>query len=120
MTDLKGKKILMFSPYGATKHYGEAIKEELINRGAIVKDYDERPSQKALTKIVIRLFKKKVPQIFNNYVNRVIADNKDTIFDYILICRGEAFTPYTIMLLRDLSKCKNCTLFVGHSPLCRS
>ena len=91
----------MFSPYGATKHYGEAIKEELINRGAIVKGYDERPSQKVLTKILIRLFKKKVPQIFNNYVNRVIADNKDTAFDYILICRGEAFTPYTILLLRD-------------------
>lgn len=101
MVDLKGKKILMFSPYGATKHYGEAINEELINRGAIVKGYDERPSQKAFTKIVIRLFKKKVPRIFNNYINRVIADNKDIAFDYILICRGEAFTPYTIVLLRD-------------------
>lgn len=101
MIDLKGKKILIFSPYGATKHYGEAIKEELINRGAIVKGYDERPSQKALNKIVIRLLKKKVPQIFNNYINRVITDNKDISFDYILICRGEAFTPCTIKLLRD-------------------
>lgn len=26
MIDFNGKNILMFSPYGATKHYGEAIK----------------------------------------------------------------------------------------------
>lgn len=31
MIDFNGKNILMFSPYGATKHYGEAIKDELLN-----------------------------------------------------------------------------------------
>ena len=55
MTELKGKKVLMFSPYGATKHYGEAIKEELETRGGVVYGYDERPSQNSLVKIVIRL-----------------------------------------------------------------
>ena len=100
MTELKGKKVLMFSPYGATKHYGEAIKEELQKRGAFVKGYDERPSQNSLVKIVIRLFKKRIPQIFDKYISRVIQDNKNEIFDYILICRGEAFTPLTIEHLR--------------------
>lgn len=72
MIDLKGKHILLFSPYGATKHYGDAIKYELESRGAVVYGYDERPSQKAITKIVIRLFKKQVPQLFDNYITRVI------------------------------------------------
>lgn len=90
----------MFSPYGATKHYGEAIKEELEKRGALVRGYDERPSQNSITKIVIRLFKKRIPQIFDRYISRVIAENKEKQFDYILICRGEAFTPLTIQHLR--------------------
>lgn len=100
MTDLKGKRVLMFSPYGATKHYGVAIQEELEKRGAIVRGYDERPSQNSLVKIVIRLFKKRIPQIFDRYISKVIAANKDVTFDYILICRGEAFTPLTIQHLK--------------------
>lgn len=100
MTELKGKKVLMFSPYGATKHYGEAIKEELEKRGAIIKSYDERPSQNSIVKIVIRLFKKRIPQIFDRYISKVIKQNNKGIFDYILICRGEAFTPLTINHLR--------------------
>lgn len=90
----------MFSPYGATKHYGVAIQKELEKRGAIVSGYDERPSQNSITKIVIRLLKKRVPQIFDRYISRVIADNKGQKFDYILICRGEAFTPLTIQHLK--------------------
>ena len=100
MTPLTGKRILMFSPYGATKHYGVSIKRELEGRGALVYDYDERPSQKTLTKIIIRLFRKRVPQIFDKYIQKVINKHKGERFDYILICRGEAFTPLTIGHLR--------------------
>ena len=100
MTELAGKKVLLFSPYGCTKHYGQAIMAELQRRGALVDEYDERPSQNALMKIVIRLFKKSVPQIFDNYIQRVISMNQGKDYDYILICRGEAFTPYSIQTLR--------------------
>ena len=128
MTNLKGKKVLMFSPYGATKHYGEAIKEELAKRGAIVSGYDERPSQNSITKIVIRLFKKRIPQIFDRYISRVIAENKDEQFDYVLICRGEAFTPLTIQHLRkafptakvllyfwDILRCADVRFIIPHA-----
>ena len=101
MVDLKGKKVMVFSPYGATKHYGQAIITELKKRGAIVYDYDERPSQNAWMKIVIRLLKKKIPQIFDNYISKIIKSHKGEKIDYILICKGEAFTPYTIKHLRD-------------------
>ena len=92
----------MFYPYGATKHYGESIKHELERRGSFVYGYDERPSQKTFTKIVIRLFRKSVPQLFDRYIKKVIDDNLGVEFDYILICRGEAFTPLTI---NHLKKC---------------
>lgn len=101
MTNLAGKKVLLFSPYGCTKHYGQAIMVELQKRGAYVDEYDERPSQNALMKIVIRLFKKTVPQIFNNYIKNVIKQNENKDYDYILICRGEAFTTYSIRTLRN-------------------
>ena len=101
MTNLAGKKVLLFSPYGCTKHYGQAIMVELQKRGAYVDEYDERPSQNALMKIVIRLFKKTVPQIFNNYIKNVIKQNENKDYDYILICRGEAFTTYSIETLRN-------------------
>lgn len=101
MKNFTDKKVLLFSPYGCTKHYGVAIKEELEKRGAKVDEYDERPSEEAYMKIIIRLLKKKVPQIFKKYIDTVIAENKDKDYDYILICRGEAFTPLTIQTLRD-------------------
>lgn len=101
MTNLQRKKVMVFSPYGATKHYGQAIIKELRSRDAIVYDYDERPSQNAWIKIIIRLFKKKIPQIFDKYITKVINAHKGEKIDYILICRGEAFTPFTIKHLRE-------------------
>lgn len=85
MTVFTNKRILLFSPYGCTKHYGVAIKEELEKRGAHVDEYDERPSEKDYMKIIIRLLKKKVPQIFLRYIQDVIKENKTKDYDYILI-----------------------------------
>lgn len=98
--DFKNKNILLFYPYGATKHYGEAIKQELLYRGATVVGYDERPSQCVIMKIIIRLCKKRVPQIFVRYINRVIEQNKKLSVDYVLVCRGEAFTNDAMDVLR--------------------
>lgn len=101
MIDFKGKSVLMFSPYGATKHYGEAIKSELERRGAVVYGYDERPSQRMLSKIIVRLFKNTIPQLFDNYINKIIDEVSGHKIDFILICRGEAFAPLSINHLRE-------------------
>lgn len=98
--NLKGKNILVFSPYGTTKHYGDAIINELEKRGAKVYGYDERPSQTTLMKIIIRLFKKKLPLIFEHYCHNIIKKLSQVQIDYILICRGEAFTPLTLQNFR--------------------
>ncbi len=101
MVNIQGKKIIVFSPYGATKHIGQAIITELKLREAIVYDYDERPSQNAWMKIIIRLFKKRIPQIFDKYISKIIKAHIGEEIDYIIICRGEAFTPYIINHLRE-------------------
>lgn len=101
MIDLNGKRVLMFYPYGATKHYGDAIKMELERRGAYVAAYDERPSQSSLMKIAIRLLKKRVPSFFLKYISDIIKKNQHKSFDYLLICRGEAFTP---LVMKHLQK----------------
>lgn len=100
MVNFIGKNILMFYTYGATGHLGEAIKKELISRGASVIGYDERPSQNTFVKIGIRLLKNKVPHLIDLYIKKIISDNAHIQFDYILICKGEAFTPHTFSLLR--------------------
>ena len=112
MIEMQGKKVIVFSPYGATKHYGQAIIKELRSRGAVVYDYDERPSQNAWMKIIIRLFKKKIPQIFDKYISRVIDNHKGEKIDHILICRGEAFTPYTIKHLREAFEGVNVIMYL--------
>ncbi len=110
MTNLNEAKILLFYPFGATKHYGDSIKAELIRRGAFVIGYDERPSQNSIIKVIIRLFKKKIPAIFSTYIYSIIKKNKDIDFNYILVLRGEAFTESAVELLKDTYK--NATLIL--------
>lgn len=98
--EIKGKNILIFYPYAAPKHCGDAIVSELRRRGAKVSPYNERPSQSSFSKIIIRLFKKKIPQIFTRYIDKIINDNSIENFDYILVIRGEAFTEISIKKLR--------------------
>lgn len=98
--EIKNKKILIFYPYGATKHYGKSIADELKRRGATVHEYDERPSQNSLVKIIIRLFKQRIPYFFLFYINKIIKNDKNVKFDYILILRGEAFSPLVVQRLR--------------------
>ena len=100
MKNLNGKKIILFAPQSTTGHYGNAIKTELENRGAVVFLYDERPSQKSFRKVFTRLTKNIAPQVFNKYLKRVVSKQPDTDIAYILICRAEAFTSQSIDFLR--------------------
>lgn len=98
--EIKGKSILIFYPYAAPKHCGDAIVEELRNRGGNVVAYNERPSQSTISKIFIRLLKKRVPQLFAFYIDKIIKKHKNAEFDYILVIRGEAFNRLAISKLK--------------------
>lgn len=97
---LDRRKVLLFCPAGDRGKRGKEFRQCLTGLGAEVKVYDERPSGSTFSKIILRLLKKKVPAIFNNYIKSIIkAEHVE--FDYIIVIRGEAFTPSTIKVLRE-------------------
>lgn len=100
MIDLKNKNIILFSPFGSCKNYSEEIQNELLRRGANVLLYDERPSQSAITKIYIYLFRRLFPSFFINYIKKVIEECPYKNVDYILVVRGQAFDREVLSLLR--------------------
>ena len=100
MIDFKEKNIILFSPFGSCKSYSEEIRDELIQRGANVAFYDERPSQSVVTKIYIYLFRRFFPSLFINYIKKVIKECPFEIVDYILVVRGQGFDKTVLSMLR--------------------
>ena len=97
---LNDKSVLLFCPGGNRGKRGKEFEQCLLRLGANVKVYDERPSTSTMSKILLRLLKKKVPAIFNEYIKSIIKENSIS-WDYIIVIRGEAFTPSTIKILRS-------------------
>lgn len=117
MSNLKGKHILMISPFGTCMHYTQGMKKELEARGAKVRLYDERPSQKTLAKIYLYLLRGIAPQYFKRYVDRIIAENESWQPDMVYIVRGQAFDEKTLRLMREhFIKAK--FIFYQWDPLC--
>jgi len=99
-SDIRNKKILLFAPQGKGI-YGSAIYNELIHKGAVVNIYNERVSTSTVSKIIYRVAKELVRSHFTSYISNIIKERKNEDFDYILIIRGEAFSPIEIKLLRE-------------------
>lgn len=117
MSDLQGKHVLMISPYGTCMHYTQAMKKELESRGAEVRLYDERPSQKALAKIYIYFFRGVAPQYFKHYVEKIIVENEVWGPDVVYIVRGQAFDAKILKYMREhFTKAK--FIFYQWDPLC--
>lgn len=117
MSNLQGKHVLMISPYGTCMHYTQAMKKELESRGAEVRLYDERPSQKALAKIYIYFFCGIAPQYFMRYVEKIIAENEVWQPDVVYIVRGQAFDEKVLKYMRGhFTKAK--FIFYQWDPLC--
>ncbi len=107
----------MISPYGTCMHYTQAMKKELESRGAEVRLYDERPSQKALAKIYIYFFRGIAPQYFKHYVEKIIAENEVWEPDVVYIVRGQAFDEKILKYMREyFTKAK--FIFYQWDPLC--
>ncbi len=107
----------MISPYGTCMHYTQGMKVELEARGAEVRLYDERPSQKALAKIYIYFFRGIAPQYFKRYVDKIIAENESWQPDVVFIVRGQAFDEKILGYMREhFTKAK--FIFYQWDPLC--
>lgn len=117
MSNLQGKRVLMISPYGTCLHYTLAMKQELEVRGAEVRLYDERPSQRALAKIYIYFFRGIAPQYFKRYVDKIITENEAWQPDVVYIVRGQAFDEKILGYMREHFK-KAKFIFYQWDPLC--
>ena len=92
--DIKGKKILFFSP--AFFGYENKIAKKMEDLGAFVKMYDERSVTSAMDRALLKV----VPNIFTskskNYYKNIIEENKGIDYDYILIIKCD-MTPESIL-----------------------
>lgn len=117
MVELKGKKVLMFSPFGTCKHYTDHIADEIRARGGEVRLFDERPSQAAWAKIYMYFFRDFAPQYFMGYLKRIIRDNESFNPDIVFVVRGQAFDVTTLTYLRKVYP-KAKFIFYQWDPLC--
>lgn len=94
VTDIRGKKILFFSP--AFFHYEDMIADQMRQMGAEVDLYDVRSVtsafDRALLKISPAIFDRKSQQ----YYEDIIEKNKGKNYDYILIVKCD-MTPVNIL-----------------------
>lgn len=92
--NIVGKKILLFSP--AFFGYENKIKEKMEKMGANVDMYDVRSvtsaKGRALLKISPKIFEKKSIK----YYKKILNDNKDKDYDYILIVKCD-MTPISVL-----------------------
>lgn len=99
VSDLKGKRILFFSP--AFFSYEQIISEKMRSMGASVEYYDERAVKSALERAVLKF----CPSVFNRkaekYYSRIIEEQKGKSFDYILIIKGDMVSKKTLRKLRE-------------------
>lgn len=117
MVDLKGKKVLMFSPLGFCTHYTVHIADELRRRGAEVRVFDERPSQATLAKIYMYFFRSLAPQYFMNYLKSIVKQTKGFNPDIVFVVRGQAFDVATLSYLRSVYS-NASFIYYQWDPLC--
>lgn len=91
MLNLKGKQILFFAPvfFG----YEKEITAKLIEMGASVNYFDERPGNSVLSKAALRLNADSMGASINRYYRNIINSIKDRHYDYVLVVNAEAITP---------------------------
>ena len=114
MNSLKNKNILLFVPNGRG-NYGSAIEIDLLERGAKVYIYDERPSQKNLSKIANRLFSKYLEPLNKKYFSQIINNLIDIHFDYVLFIRGEVLTKEIMELFKTKLNANKYILYLWDS-----
>lgn len=117
MADLKGKRVLMFSPFGYCTHYTVHIVDELRRRGAEVRVYDERPSQATIAKIYMYFFRNLAPQYFKNYIKKIVRETAGYNPDVVFVIRGQAFDVPTLTYMKSVYTNARF-IFYQWDPLC--
>lgn len=122
----KGKKILFFS--ASFFGYQNEIKNKLVNLGAEVDFYDERPKNTFLYKALIRIDKRIIKRQIEEYYTEIIKETAHKEYDYVFFLKAEVITFKTLEELRNKQpkakfilylwdSIKNCESVEGLFPL---
>jgi hypothetical protein len=95
---LAGKRILFFAPkfFG----YDLAIAQKMVELGADVMQFDERPKNNFLTKALIRIDRNIIKQTIIKYYKEILNSTHNQKFDFVFVVNLEAMTPEIVELLR--------------------
>ena len=111
--NFKGKAILLFAPsfFG----YEKSIQKRLIELGANVDFFDERPANTFWTKAFIRLYPK-LSYIYTMRYYRIIYDKiQDKHYDFIFVVNIEAMPPAFLEKVKKDFSSARFILYMWHS-----
>lgn len=111
---LKGKNILFIGP----KFFGYEIeiKKTLINLGAKVDFYDERPKNSFLVRVFIRVnFKFLINDLIEKYYDTLFDEVKNIRYDYIFVVSPETLNFEKINRLKNLQPNSKFILYMWDS-----
>lgn len=91
-------KILFITP--SFFDYEKEIKAKLEERGYKVDLYDDRPTNKSLGKILIRINPRLLSFVIHRYYKKIILENKDKNYDYIFFIKCESPLKKDLELLK--------------------
>jgi hypothetical protein len=102
MKSLKGKKILLFAPqfFG----YDIEIKNKLMEFGALVALYDERPLNTFFGKAAIRINNRLLTNTIELYYEDIFKKIEGESYDFVLFVNPEAITEKAFIKLRKNQK----------------
>lgn len=109
----KGKKILFFS--ASFFGYQKEIANKLIELGAEVDLYDERPKNTFLYKSLIRIDKRIVKLPIEKYYRDIIAKTKKQKYDFVFFLKAEVITLKVLNELRQHQKDAKFILYLWDS-----
>ncbi|MEJ8591098.1 hypothetical protein JSO54_07620 [Riemerella anatipestifer] len=98
MKTLENKKILFICL--KFFNYEKLIKQQMIDLGAEVDWFDERPSNTFFTKAMLRINKDFISNVINKYFKELIEKIKVKKYDYFFLIKGEATPRFFIDFLR--------------------
>jgi len=109
----KGKKILFFSAnfFG----YQYEIKNKLVELGAKVDFFDERPKNTFLYKSLIRFNRRFVRRTIERYYRAIIEKTKTTDYDFVFFLKAEAITLKVLKELQQNQKKARFILYMWDS-----
>ncbi len=112
---IKGKRILFFAP--SFFDYDALIAKKLVEMGAIVDHYDERPGNSFLIKSMLRIYPGAIENITTSYYEKIFKEIIGKSYHYVFIVNIEAMNETIIKNLRAICRQALFVLYMWDSSI---